>query len=101
MPKTRNKYPPKVGRDWKARPGLLTAPQTGVTATTCALLCCIGLSVFAQSSVLYENNFEKEPVGKVPENFLVLDGGFAIKEEAGNKFLELPGSPLDSYSVQF
>jgi len=24
-----------------------------------------------------------------------------VKEEAGNKFLELPGSPLDSYSVQF
>ena len=47
----------------------------------------------AQNCVLYENNFEKEQIGKVPENFLVLDGGFAVKEEAGNKFLELPGSP--------
>jgi hypothetical protein len=101
MPTTRNKYSGKVGRDWKARPGLLTAPRTGVTASACAFLCCIGLSVFAQSSVLYENNFEKEQIGKVPENFLVLDGGFAVKEGAGNKFLELPGSPLDSYSVQF
>jgi hypothetical protein len=59
----------------------------------------IGLS--ASSQILYENNFEKEQIGKVPEDFLVLDGGFAVKEEAGNKFLELPGSPLDSYSVQF
>src|SRR5882724_7184524 len=55
----------------------------------------------AHGQILYENNFEKEPVGKVPEDFLILDGGFAVKEEAGNKFLELPGSPLDSYSVQF
>jgi hypothetical protein len=61
----------------------------------------LSLTLLAQNSVLYENNFEKEQVGKVPENFLVLDGGFAVKEEAGNKFLELPGSPLDSYSVQF
>jgi len=61
----------------------------------------LSLTLLAQNSVLYENNFEKEQIGKVPENFLVLDGGFAVKEEAGNKFLELPGSPLDSYSVQF
>src|SRR4051812_47826563 len=60
------------------------------------------MAVFsAHSQTLYENNFEKEQVGKVPEDFLVLDGGFTVKEEAGNKFLELPGSPLDSYSVQF
>ena len=56
---------------------------------------------YTSAQTLYENNFEKETIGKVPENFLVLDGGFAVKEEAGNKFLELPGTPLDSYSVQF
>jgi len=87
----------RAGRDWKARPGLLTAPRD----TFAVALLCIGFSSWAQSAVLYENNFEKEQVGKVPENFLVLDGGFAVKEDAGNKFLELPGSPLDSYSVQF
>jgi hypothetical protein len=85
----------RVGR------GVLTAPRTSLKASTFKVLCCIGFSAMAQNSVLYENNFEKEPIGKVPENFLVLDGGFAVKEEAGNKFLELPGSPLDSYSVQF
>ena len=64
-------------------------------------LCVCGLAVSASAQMLYENNFEKEQIGKVPEDFLVLDGGFAIKEDAGNKVLELPGSPLDSYSVQF
>jgi hypothetical protein len=77
----------------------------GLRAAMCLILCtlflCASPSASAQNSVLYENNFEKEPIGKVPEDFLVLDGGFAVKEEAGNKFLELPGSPLDSYSVQF
>src|SRR6266850_2193847 len=88
----RKKHRGKVGR------GVLTAPKIvrGVI-----LSCFLNLPLLAQNSVLYENNFEKEQIGKVPENFLVLDGGFAVKEEGGNKFLELPGSPLDSYSVQF
>jgi hypothetical protein len=92
MPTTRKKYRGKVGR------GVLTAPSS---VPAVILSCCLSLTLLAQNSVLYENNFEKEQIGKVPENFLVLDGGFAVKEEAGNKFLELPGSPLDSYSVQF
>jgi len=50
---------------------------------------------------LYENNFEKAAVGAVPEEFLVLDGGFVVKEENGNKFLELPGAPLETFGVLF
>jgi hypothetical protein len=50
---------------------------------------------------LYENNFEQAKVGEVPDGFLVLDGAFAVKEEGGNKFLELPGAPLDSFGVLF
>jgi hypothetical protein len=50
---------------------------------------------------LYENNFEKADLDKMPDGFLVLDGGFAVKEEAGNKFLELPGAPLDTFGVLF
>jgi hypothetical protein len=57
--------------------------------------------VLADDKPLYENNFEKAELGKVPADFLVLDGGFAVKEEGGNKFLELPGAPLDSFAVQF
>jgi hypothetical protein len=37
----------------------------------------------------------------VPEDFLVLDGQFAVREEAGNRFLELPGDPLESFGVLF
>jgi hypothetical protein len=46
-------------------------------------------------------NFEQAEVGKVPEGFLVLDGAFEVKQEEGNKFLELPGAPLDSFGVLF
>jgi hypothetical protein len=54
-----------------------------------------------QTAPLYTNNFEKAVVDKVPDDITVLDGGFAVKEEQGNKFLELPGAPLDSYGVLF
>ena len=57
---------------------------------------------FAQADQpLYENNFEKATTGPVPEDMLVLDGAFAVKGEAGNKFLELPGAPLETYGVLF
>jgi hypothetical protein len=59
------------------------------------------LSADAPEKSLYENNFEKAEVGKLPDEFLLLDGGFAVREEAGNKFLELPGAPLDTYGVLF
>ena len=50
---------------------------------------------------LYENNFEKTTVGSVPSDFLVQDGAFTVKEESGNKFLELPGAPLDTFGLYF
>ena len=61
----------------------------------------LGLTALGQSNTLYEINFEKTSVGSVPEEFLVLDGRFAVKEEDGNRLLELPGAPLDSYAAQF
>jgi hypothetical protein len=53
------------------------------------------------SAVLYKNNFETAELGKLPDGFVVLQGGFAVREDGGNKFLELPGAPLDSFAVQF
>ncbi|MBI3852377.1 MAG: hypothetical protein HY298_19140 [Verrucomicrobia bacterium] len=50
---------------------------------------------------LYENNFETAAVGSVPGDFLVQDGAFTVKEESGNKFLELPGAPLDTFGLYF
>jgi len=60
------------------------------------------MTALAQSSPpLYEIDFTKTEVDKVPDDFLVLDGQFAVKEEGGNKFLELPGAPLDTFGVLF
>ena len=55
----------------------------------------------ADTKPLYENNFEKAELEKVPADMLVLDGGFAVKADAGNQFLELPGAPLDTFGVLF
>jgi len=66
-----------------------------------AALCGSVLCLLAQTRTLYENNFEQAELGRVPADFLVLDGAFAVKAEDNNKFLELPGAPLDSFGVQF
>ena len=50
---------------------------------------------------MFEENFEKVEVGKAPEGFLVLSGGFTVQQEGGNKFLELPWSPLDTFGAIF
>src|SRR5438046_3178588 len=54
-----------------------------------------------QGKAIYENDFEKSALDKVPDDFLLLDGQFAVKEEGGNKFLELPGAPLDTFGLLF
>jgi hypothetical protein len=53
------------------------------------------------AKILYQNNFEKATPGPVPDDFLVLDGDFSIKESEGNKYLELPGAPVDSFGLLF
>jgi len=50
---------------------------------------------------LYENNFEKAAAGPLSDDFLVLDGDFSVKESEGNKYLELPGAPLDTFGALF
>jgi hypothetical protein len=69
--------------------------------TLIGLLCAISPPAQAADKSLYENNFEHTEVGKVPDDFLVLDGGFVVKEAEGKKFLELPGAPLETFAVQF
>ena len=55
----------------------------------------------APAEPVYEMNFENEEVGDYPADFLVLEGEFAIQEEEGNKYLELPGTPLGSFAFLF
>ena len=70
----------------------------GVFVWVVSLTC----TVIGQSGkAIYENDFEKAELNKVPDDSLVLDGQFAVKEENGNKFLELPGAPLDTFGVLF
>jgi hypothetical protein len=69
---------------------------------TVGLLLALALAAFAQETKpLFENNFEQAEVGKVPEGFTVIDGAFAVKADGTNKFLELPGTPLDTFGVVF
>src|SRR3954454_19115309 len=68
-------------------------------STTVALL-ALTFGAVAEPA-LYSNNFETAEVDKVPDDMLVLDGNFAVKQEDGNKFLELPGAPLDTFGVLF
>lgn len=49
----------------------------------------------------YANDFQTTEVGKAPKDFLVIAGAFAVREEGGKKFLELPGSPLDTFGALF
>jgi hypothetical protein len=65
------------------------------------LMLLVSFAVADEPKKLYENNFEKAEVDKVPEEFLVLDGGFTVKQEEGNKFLELPGAPLETFGLLF
>jgi hypothetical protein len=70
-------------------------------ARSVVVLACSLTGLAQQTTPLYQNDFEKAAIGKVPDDIAVLDGAFAVQQDQGNKFLELPGAPLDSYTVLF
>ncbi|HTI71310.1 MAG TPA: hypothetical protein VMF06_15170 [Candidatus Limnocylindria bacterium] len=49
----------------------------------------------------YSQDFSSTPVGEVPSDMIVSDGQFAVKDDNGNKLIELPGSPLESFGLVF
>jgi hypothetical protein len=59
------------------------------------------LGAAEESPSLYTQNFENAPLDKLPPDLMVLSGEFAVKAGGGNKFLELPGAPLDTFGVLF
>ncbi|HAB18405.1 MAG TPA: hypothetical protein PLX89_06700 [Verrucomicrobiota bacterium] len=61
----------------------------------------LGASGLWAAESLFNEDFSKVAPGPLPEEFLVLDGQFGVKEEAGNRFVELPGAPLESYGFIF
>ncbi len=58
-------------------------------------------SVAQESQTLYMNDLQSAELDKVPDELLVLDGAFVVKEQQNNRFLELPGAPLDSFGLLF
>jgi len=64
-----------------------------------------GLSFAAMAEdakpIAFEANFEDGTVDKAPKGAMAIAGDFVIKEEGGNKFLELPGEPLDTFGMLF
>jgi hypothetical protein len=67
------------------------------------ILILAGLSFLltTRAAVIYQNNFEQEPLDQPPASFLVLDGDFTVKASEGGKCLELPGAPLDAFGALF
>jgi len=59
------------------------------------------LTLTASAAPLYQQDFTKAEVGSQPEDLLLLDGQFAVREDAGNRFFELPGAPLESFGFLF
>ena len=53
------------------------------------------------AQILYENNLEKAEVDKLPDEFLVQEGNFVVKDLGTNKVLELPGAPLETFGLFF
>jgi hypothetical protein len=52
-------------------------------------------------SASYTNNFESAEVGKLPSDVNSLNGDFTVKSNGTNKFLELPGAPVDAFALSF
>lgn len=77
-------------------------------ATMMLILCFSGSSgaggaksPVSNAGPLYQNDFEKVPVGKVPQDFLILNGNFKVVKDEANSALELPGEPVESFGLLF
>ena len=53
----------------------------------------------ADPAPVYGNKFESGTVDQAPEGAMAIAGDFLIKQEGANKFLELPGEPLDTFGI--
>ena len=55
----------------------------------------------AAAEILFNEDFSKVPVGRVPEKILVLGGDFSVQEDGKERFLELPGKPIELFAAMF
>lgn len=70
-------------------------------AASLVILLTVAATVANAENLVYQQDFSTAATNDVPADLTVLDGQFAVREESGNKFLELPGSPLETYGVVF
>lgn len=71
-------------------------------ASGLAVLCAAWVAAQATpGQVLFQEDFERAELGKVPTNLLVLDGAFEVKSDGTNRFLWLPGAPVDAFKALF
>jgi hypothetical protein len=78
------------------------ATLLALTGLALVSLTLIQSTCLAQAApILYQNDFQKAELDTLPDGFVVLDGAFSVKESDGNRFLDLPGAPLDTYGVLF
>lgn len=68
-----------------------------------AIICCLTLFPLhptAGEEPLYKADFEEIEIGEVPDDFLVLEGEFAVQEEeGGGKIFALPGEPVGTFTA--
>lgn len=56
--------------------------------------CVLGETVF-------QTDFESAPIDKLPAEFTPVEGKFVVREQGGNRFIESPDAPVDSYILLF
>lgn len=57
--------------------------------------------IAAEPKIVYSQDFSKSEPGSIPDELLVLDGQFAVQQQGTDRWLELPGAPLESYGFLF
>ncbi len=66
------------------------------------LFCVIALAAAQPTGPqTYTNDFEKAETGKVPDDIMVLDGTFEVRQVEGNKCLELAPDPIGAFGALF
>ena len=73
-----------------------------VAPSACCVTAALLLSLAAFGAAQkFQSDFSSAEVGKVPADMQAVTGGYAVVEVGGNKLLELPGDPLESFGLLF
>ena len=82
------------------RPFLPNGWGTAVATSWFVILSLLGPAT-CPAAHSYTNHLNDAQSGEVPDEFMVLNGHFAVQESGQEKWLELPGTPSDTYVLLF